>query len=304
MKRAIESDADVTVLLPGSAVPVPLASLANRLRSAYAIRALLPSIGDGISIGESDIAGAGRGLFAMRDFAEGEIVTFYDGPVIEKPARTWQVPARFRTHTRALYMGRMLIVGNFGHFNEVRPGTGGGAFINAEYGTDRVPNVEFYHIDVPGREFIQHPENRVMAIRALRSIAAGEEFVISYGRKYGEVSAQNVDDPDAQIRVLWFPNGAVVDYPLEDDTQVQLVLLPPFGSEPIVCEPAQKKCRLVPIPLTPQRACLVCREPTETVCGSCGVAYFCSNECLLAESTQHTRELCKAIARMQHDTVF
>ncbi len=157
----------------------------------------LPAIGEGgIHVAPSRIEGAGNGLFATRDFAAGEIVTFYDGPIAryEPPAL---LSHAIHSHARVLVPYRFMIIGNapsaeLGHW-----GRGGGALIN-DSRDNATTNVEFFHIDsVANTErFEQYsdpttldPFGRTVIVRARRAIQAGEEFYVSYGIGYWTLDA-------------------------------------------------------------------------------------------------------------------
>lgn len=188
MKRG-EPDREARPLIrdAGGAL-VPLEVLHGQ-EGILSLRRRLPVLGGpDLVVGDSTIPGAGRGLFAGRAFAAGELITFYDGPVI---AHTPRLPARYRTHARALFPLRYTILGNHEAARLGEPGTGAGALVN-HAATN--PNVDFLPVDSAENEeaiatFADlatdlSPWERIMTLVALRDISAGDEFLVYYGRDY------------------------------------------------------------------------------------------------------------------------
>jgi len=162
--------------------------------------------GSGIEVRLSAIPNAGQGLFATRRFAKGEIVTFYDGPIVfaDPPAT---LTREQRSHLRVLYPLTFAIDGNAPQARKGEPGTGGAALINdAHPGSRRDNNVELTSLDTTsetdrvesftGLIHAADPRRRIVIARALRDIAAGEEFLVDYGPTYWKV----VPDPPPERR--------------------------------------------------------------------------------------------------------
>ena len=273
--------------------------------NSYAIRRLLPVIGRGVDVRESTIFGAGRGLFASRDVVAGELVTFYDGAVCDAPRDPRQLPQRFRSHAVALWKFRLLVIGNFGSYDEAREGQGGGAMINTRF-DDTDFNVEFFLIDAspPLVPVDTHPELRVLGIRATRSVPAGAEFFIDYGEYYLSSLSAPVA-ADARLSVVWLPHGQGADYPDACAApDVTLRLLPPYeavvqerqrADEEMIVQRSKRR-RIVP---TPVLRCLACGDDTDLVCERCGIAAFCSLPCQRRGHDLHSEHVCAAIARLR-----
>jgi hypothetical protein len=150
-------------------------------------------------VAPSTIAGAGNGLWAERDFATGELVTYYDGVLV---AYFRDLPRRWRSHARGVYSMRYTLLGNYGAFARAPAGTGGAAWANAH----EHPNVEFMPVDTAPNQgrALGNPFERVIALRARRAIHAGTEIFVDYGGAYWEqmeVAAQEIDtgEPDEAL---------------------------------------------------------------------------------------------------------
>ncbi len=184
-----------------------LASWATRRAAGQepaALTTFLPRVAPGeLEVRPSGIRGAGNGVFAARAFKRGQIVTWYDGPIIPwVPART--LPEGLRTHARALYMMRYTILGNVDaatlrYITQAAQwrGKGAGACLNDQGAAN---NVTFYPLEA-GRT---GPFDKIVGIRAARDIAPGEELFIGYGKDYWrhvgeEAEAAVARDDDAEL---------------------------------------------------------------------------------------------------------
>jgi hypothetical protein len=201
------------------------------------IRARLPTIQNGVSVAPSHIDNAGRGLFAQEAFQVGDLVTYYDGPIIRyRPV----LPPELQSHARQLEFHRFTILGNYPPFNQARPGFGGAAFINDGRKLYAV-NVEFIHLD--SRRFAQtgSPFERIIAVRALRSIAVGDEIYVSYGPDYWRHAA--LDDMDTSLSIT------DADLLREDDWNAAIAA----AAREEVASRANRR-RVIPTPIT----CQIC----------------------------------------------
>jgi hypothetical protein len=162
-------------------------------------RASWATLGNGIEVRQSTIAGAGLGVFATRAFAAGELVTQY--------AYTALVDA---TEAKGDY--KLSSFGNTGRVflgvEEPRAGLGGGSFVNdtldlaaSAVATDEDATVAIHYVRtrtptcedvaiVTRRQRASMRTEQVaigqhgVALRALVPIAAGDELFMSYGNAY------------------------------------------------------------------------------------------------------------------------
>lgn len=183
-----------------------------------ALRATLPVLGAGLATALSQLPGAGRGLFAARAFARGEVVTFYDGPIVAY-VRPAAMPARYAMHAAVLVPMRYVILGNHPLAELGTLGRGGAALAN--HAPPKM-NAELTHFDsaandalIAGGSTELGPYDRLKLLVATRPIAEGEEVLTSYGR-------------DA-----WQRHARPEHVPLhEDDAREQaLVFVPPYKRE-------------------------------------------------------------------------
>lgn len=187
-----------------------------------------------LAIRTSHVPGAGDGLYADRNFQRHELITFYDGPVINFAAASL-LPPELRTHARTLRVGVSLIIGNVDAATltvitrrEQKLGKGGGAFLNDAWGSPYDNNCEYYLVTAPVDDGIY---TRFVAIRALRDIAAGEELFVSYGEPYWK-------------RAYSGPNGDG-----DGDFSIEKYVLP--RDQPPAAAPVVPKRRIAPTPLQP-----------------------------------------------------
>lgn len=136
-----------------------------QLRQKYA------SIGNGVYPGPSTLgSAAGLGLFADRAFAKGELITWYDGQV--RPAK-WAAAAKPEelTHVRTLMMREAVIDG----VKKPQRLSGGASFAN-DARSAGAQSAKYFVKDIGAFPCI--------VLKALRPIAAGEEILVSYGKRY------------------------------------------------------------------------------------------------------------------------
>ena len=199
------------------------------------LRARLPMLGgESIEARLSAIPGAGRGLFATRAFAKGELVTAYDGPVIHYLPMD-QLPRRYQTHARVLAHRAYTVIGNHPAAHLGEDGYGGGALTNHAPRPGMV-NAEYSWVDSErnrpgGGGTVFNPFQRLLVIKATKAIKAGEEVLCSYGETYWDRQTDDdVGGDDAFEPVLLRPE----DYNVPKD------------------EPATKKRRITLTPMTHQ----------------------------------------------------
>jgi SET domain-containing protein len=129
--------------------------------------------GNDIEVKTSTIKGAGNGLFAMRHFRKNEVITFYDGDLID-----WKEAMDLRkdnnsTHVRTIHFGHCAIDG----LKLPKSGRGGGSFAND--GTKDTLNNSAFKI-----HFQKEYAKDVVFLKATRAIMIGEEIFLNYGMGY------------------------------------------------------------------------------------------------------------------------
>lgn len=170
----------------------------NTRDDGEAIKARLPVIGEGsLLLAQSTLPGAGFGLFADRDFRNGEIITFYTGP-ISKYIHPSKLDPFYATHARmvnswyTMYGNytddglRRLDTNNAGD-REYLTGKGGGPFINHNTGVAGQPNSTWYPVrskENRAKPMDENPFDIIIMIAATRDIDEGEEIFINYGNDY------------------------------------------------------------------------------------------------------------------------
>ena len=120
----------------------------------------LATVGHGVEVALSTIPNAGRGLFASEAFGRGAYITLYDGETITRK----EALKRRLTHMA----GREGVVVD--GLKEPIRGRGGGSFAN---GTALTRDANASIVAWLG----------LLVLRARRDIAAGEEILVSYGRR-------------------------------------------------------------------------------------------------------------------------
>jgi SET domain-containing protein len=124
------------------------------------------TIGNGVAVKKSTIAGGGLGLFATRPFLQGDIVTGYAGRELTRAEadRMRRADPAKASHIRKTGDQRYVIDG----IRRPQDGRGGGSFTN--------------HSDEPNCRF-QNIGAKVYLV-ARTNIHKGEEMFINYGRDY------------------------------------------------------------------------------------------------------------------------
>ena len=121
---------------------------------------------NGTQIKDSTIPGAGKGLFARWDFGKGDAIVRYTGDIVQTADGEEESGWRGSSY--------VLEVTNSWAIDAARANTADGRMINDTVTTKMRPNVKFAF----------DARRKVVTIRALRAIKAGEELFISYGREY------------------------------------------------------------------------------------------------------------------------
>jgi SET domain-containing protein len=141
------------------------------------------TIGDGIEVKQSSIPESGNGLFATRDFNEGEIITTYDGETIDfKTAGELRKQGK-ASHIRTLVRMSICVDGFKDPADAHRKG--GGSFCNdANYSGDTAGVSKYQNNAKFSVENSAKDPREICYIRALKDIKSGEEIFVSYGRDY------------------------------------------------------------------------------------------------------------------------
>jgi hypothetical protein len=149
----------------------------------------LSVIGRGLEVRESRIPNSGRGLYAMRDFPEGEIITLYFGHLFGESERKLLQESGRGSHAKPLQFKHMYLDGVKTTF----AGMHAGQLVNQ--GDRASCNCEWKVL-----ELYPSSGERVLAIKATRYVHAGEELYISYGKKFwDEQGEQPSDVPEVRL---------------------------------------------------------------------------------------------------------
>lgn len=145
-------------------------------RSLYVLLHSTP-MPDGLQVKPSNIPGAGQGLFAAREFEQGEVLCAYTG-VVYPSREAWKRPDKS-------YLMKL----------------GGGKYVDALHSPEVLAR---YINDCRGHrggfnvQFDKRPEENKANVVAMRDIRAGEELYVNYGRMYW--LAYNLMHPDSPVR--------------------------------------------------------------------------------------------------------
>ena len=126
-----------------------------------------------ITVRPSTILNAGNGLFSLREFKKGEVITEYSGEVISHAEASLDKGPEYRSHFRSLESMSTVLAG----LKEPVMGQGAASFPNDIRAKSRY-NSEFYT-----RWDESKGRNRVY-IKATKPIHPGEEIFVSYGATY------------------------------------------------------------------------------------------------------------------------
>lgn len=129
---------------------------------------MLGTINNGLEVKRSTLGPhAGVGLFATREYAKHSIITIYAGPVLTR-AQAKRRPCTTHIISCGFSSDRCI-----DGLQIPEPNVGGGSFIND--GSENKKNNARWHI----LGLAEH-----VYVKALRTIAPGEEIFCSYGRTY------------------------------------------------------------------------------------------------------------------------
>lgn len=132
--------------------------------------AAAPTVGHGVSVRPSRMAGGGKGLFADRVFAKGDIITRYSGRKISRSEadRLRREDAGNASHMRKTGDQRFIIDG----LREPVVGRGGGSFANQAHGPADANNAKFHNV------------GGGVVLVATKPIRRGGEVTIFYGTDF------------------------------------------------------------------------------------------------------------------------
>jgi len=145
------------------------------------------TIGNGVEVRRSNLPNAGLGLFATRAFAAGELVTEYDGCVIDEVEAKARQDQKVSTHIRSLGPKHAFIDGRDVPNERWR---GGASFVNDPL--SRVwYNTEFFQYRPAGyTPGVSRGGSNVFErvyVRATKAIPPGEEVYVDYGKDFWDL---------------------------------------------------------------------------------------------------------------------
>lgn len=170
-----------TAYPPGERVIMP-----NRPTCRLAIDSLRKAsvLGKGIEIRMSRIPESGRGVFATRDFETNELITLYFGHFFGEAQRVWMQQCNLGSHAKPLQFKHTYLDG----VKVALTGMHAAQLLNQ--GSPVFQNCDWVTVDV-------YPSSgeKVMAIKAIRPIYAGEELYVCYGQKFWDEQVEHPRDP-------------------------------------------------------------------------------------------------------------
>jgi hypothetical protein len=151
-------------------LPTQLLDEANMVRNATSsVHADVATIRDGVQVRQLHTPGAGRGLFADRDFAKNTLVTEYSGEILADEFAAAECTVQ--THILYVNADRHGQLGSSLYISDDRepiPGRGGGSFANHQ---DHTKDCSTKFVLVDGKAYLI----------ATRDIAAHEEILVNCG---------------------------------------------------------------------------------------------------------------------------
>lgn len=140
------------------------------------------SIGYGVRVKPSTIPDAGLGLFASKNFKKNEMITEFDGNIIDK--ETAKKVQRTRPSATFHFVGLTLGFSVIDGVKIAIPGRGGASFANDSMNNPPY-NATFFRTkkvmpDLPDQRTGDLELTRLF-LKALRDIAKGEEIFVDYG---------------------------------------------------------------------------------------------------------------------------
>ena len=133
----------------------------------------ISTVGNGLDVRITRIPNSGRGVFANRNFTQGEIITLYFGHAFGEAHRKLLQREGRGTHAKPIDFKHRYLDG----VKRVFMGMHAGQLLNQ--GTPGACNCDWATLELRSNN-----AERILAIRAIRDILAGEELYISYGKKY------------------------------------------------------------------------------------------------------------------------
>lgn len=158
---------------------------------------------DNLTLSKSSIAEAGDGLYALRDFEAGEVITTYTGQVVPYKEARMRRDSGEGSHLRSLITMYYAIDGNRdenGNYltNKRTQLFGKGVAQMVNHADEEFANARFDFVDsdVNKRRIDEWlrgnytmtplPTERTVVLIAKRDIEAGEEIFVNYGSDYWE----------------------------------------------------------------------------------------------------------------------
>lgn len=132
---------------------------------------------DGLKIAKSKIKGAGKGLFAEKEFKRGEVVAKYTGDLVD--TQLVRNAGQKGSSSYALEVTQKITI------DAARTNTADGRMINDARNTEFENNVEF----------VADRRNKTATLKAVRDIKIGEEILVAYGNSYWP-GGENADSED------------------------------------------------------------------------------------------------------------
>lgn len=147
----------------------------------FPVVAAAATLGHGLYLANSTLGpSAGRGLFASQAFAKGQVITWYDGILIETHTAFWLRDNHLATHIHTLIRGKVFIEGN------VQPtkGMGAGPYANDPRNATMV-NAKFEAC---------FPD--LLVVKSTKNIVSGDEIFVTYDNAYWNMFKHLLDASD------------------------------------------------------------------------------------------------------------
>ena len=138
----------------------------------------------GARIKPSTVAGAGKGLFATRDFAPGELIARYTGDLID--TRSGAAPDGFDGSHYVLELSERVAI------DAARTNTADGRMVNDARGSGQRNNCRFS----------VNQQTKSAVLRATRRIRTGQEFLVAYGGAFWPAEQRGAGGADRAHRAV------------------------------------------------------------------------------------------------------
>lgn len=132
-----------------------------------------------LSIKESTLPGAGKGLFTTGPIAKGEIITEYTGDI-----RTWKEVEYDADNAYIYYVNRNRVIDARNNLSSLA------RYANDAQGLQRIKGIT-------NNATYVNKKNRIYIV-ALKDILAGSEIFVSYGKEYWDTIRANMAIDDSQ----------------------------------------------------------------------------------------------------------